>query len=269
MSQSAPLSTLTPEIRKSIRGICFDIDDTFSTHGKITADAFDSLWELKRAGFYLVPVTGRPAGWCDHLARFWPVDGVVGENGAFTFYMHDKIRKRMDTLSDADSTAAKSKLHLLAAAIKNKFPDAEFASDQNYREYDLAIDFCEDVKPWPLEKVDKLVQFCESQGAIAKISSIHVNTWFGRYTKRDGIKKFVDYARANLDPKFPAFGTQGDEWIYVGDSPNDEPLFEIFSKSVGVANVAQFLPKMKYHPTWITNKPCGQGFAELAHLLLG
>ena len=268
---NAPLSLsfFSAEAKKQIKGICFDIDDTFSTHGKITPVAFDALWALKNAGYYLIPVTGRPAGWCDHLARFWPVDAIVGENGAFTFYMHEGIRKRMDTLSDIDSSLAKSKLKALGEAVKKKFPHAEFASDQNYREYDLAIDFCEDVKPWPAQQVDDLVAFCESQGAIAKISSIHVNTWFGHYTKRDGIKKFVDFARVNLDSKYPKFGTSGEEWIYVGDSPNDEPLFEIFSKSVGVANVAQFLPKMKFHPTWITSKPCGDGFAELARLLLG
>ncbi len=260
---------ITSENLKSIRGVCFDIDDTFSSHGKITAQAFNALWELKKAGFFLVPVTGRPAGWCDHLARFWPVDGVVGENGAFTFYMHQGVRKRIDTLSPTESEQAKSKLSNLRKAIQDHFPDAQFASDQNYREYDLAIDFCEDVPAWAPQQIDDLVSFCESQGAIAKISSIHVNTWFGRYTKRDGIKAFVEFALKHIDPHFPAFGTRGDEWIYVGDSPNDEPLFEAFEYSVGVANVTPFLPKMKFHPRWITQASCGEGFSELAAALIG
>src|SRR6476620_9310327 len=91
---------------KGIRGLCFDIDDTFSTHGQITDDAFHALWHLRRAGFKLIPVTGRPAGWCDHIARFWPVDAVIGENGAFTFYMQDRIRKRIDTPMDQTSSQA-------------------------------------------------------------------------------------------------------------------------------------------------------------------
>jgi HAD superfamily hydrolase (TIGR01484 family) len=256
-----PLSELARH-RSKIKGVCFDIDDTFSSHGKITDEAFHALWELKRAGFTLIPVTGRPAGWCDLIARFWPVDGVVGENGAFSFYMKGKKRARMDTLSEADAKLAKSKLTNLKQAILQKYPHAEFASDQDYREYDLAIDFCEDVAPWKEEDVDALVKFCESQGAIAKISSIHVNTWFGRYTKIEGIRHFLKTAGTALS--LPTF----DEFVYAGDSPNDEPMFQAFPLSVGVANVRPYLPKMKSPPAYVTPSEAGSGFAELAKLLL-
>lgn len=254
---------MTDAERKRIRGVCFDIDDTFSSHGKILPEAYQALWNLKNAGYRLIPVTGRPAGWCDLIARFWPVDAVVGENGAFTFLMQNGIRKRIDTLSDADSTAAKSRLHQLKQAISIQFPEAQFASDQSYREYDLAIDFCEDVPAWTSERVDELVKFCESQGAIAKISSIHVNTWFGRYTKHDGIRHFLNHSSKTFQPELPAWN----EWIYVGDSPNDEPLFKEFPTSVGVANVAAFLPRMNHPPQFITSNPGGVGFAELAEFL--
>ncbi|NDF15543.1 HAD family hydrolase, partial [bacterium] len=128
-----PLSELASH-RSKIRGICFDIDDTFSSHGTITAEAYASLWDLKKAGFRLIPVTGRPAGWCDMIARFWPVDGVVGENGAFSFYMHRGKRRRIDTLSASESRAAKGHLSDLRALIEKEFPGAQFASDQEYRE---------------------------------------------------------------------------------------------------------------------------------------
>jgi HAD superfamily hydrolase (TIGR01484 family) len=245
-----------------IKGVCFDIDDTFSSHGKITDIAFDALWALKRAGFALIPVTGRPAGWCDLIARFWPVDGVVGENGAFTFYMGEGKRKRIDTLPDAEARLAKSKLQALRVAISAKIPHAQFASDQDYREYDLAIDFCEDVPAWKESEVDALVKFCEAQGAIAKISSIHVNTWFGPYTKIEGIRHFLKTAGAEL--KLPDFH----EFVYAGDSPNDEPMFQAFALSVGVANVKPYLPKLKHPPKYITPSESGAGFAELAKLLL-
>jgi HAD superfamily hydrolase (TIGR01484 family) len=257
------LSSLPAGSFSKIKGVCFDIDDTFSSHGKILPEAFQSLWDLKRAGYYLIPVTGRPAGWCDMIARFWPIDGVVGENGAFTFYMHQKIRQRLETLNEADSLAARSKLASLRTAIKTEFPHAEFASDQDYREYDLAVDFCEDVPAWPESEVDRLVSFCQAQGAIAKVSSIHVNTWFGQYTKIEGIRKFATFAQKNMDPKFPNLN----EFIYIGDSPNDEPMFEAFAESVGVANVRQFLPKMKHPPKYITPSEAGLGFAELAKFL--
>ena len=255
------LRTLAP-FRSAIKGICFDIDDTFSTHGKITPEAYSALWDLRKAGFALIPVTGRPAGWCDMIARFWPVDGVVGENGAFSFYMNGGRRARIDTLSEDDARAAKLKLSTLREAILLEFPKAEFASDQDYREYDLAVDFCEDVAPWSTGEVDTLVKFCEAQGAIAKISSIHVNAWFGRYTKIEGIRHFLNTTSVSL--KLPAF----EEFVYVGDSPNDEPMFEAFNLSVGVANVRPFLPKLKSPPKWITPSEAGAGFTELAKLLL-
>lgn len=256
-----PLSALAP-LRGKIKGICFDIDDTFSSHGKIKDDAWSALWNLKRAGFTLIPVTGRPAGWCDMIARFWPVDGVVGENGAFSFYLAGGKLRRLDTLSDADASSARAKLQTLRAAISREFPGCEFASDQNYREYDLAVDFCEDVPAWPESEVDRLVKFCESQGAIAKISSIHVNTWFGRYTKIEGIRHFLSECAGEL--KLPKF----EELVFVGDSPNDEPMFHAFEMSVGVANVRPFLPKIKNPPKYITTHEAGAGFAELAKLLI-
>jgi HAD superfamily hydrolase (TIGR01484 family) len=255
-----PLSELAPH-RSKIKGICFDIDDTFSSHGKITPEAWASLWELKQKGFRLIPVTGRPAGWCDMIARFWPVDGVVGENGAFSFYMHGGKRHRIDTLSAADCASAKSRLSELKARILADFPNARFASDQDYREYDLAVDFCEDVAPWPESEVDRLVRVCENAGAIAKISSIHVNTWFGRYTKIEGIRHFLQTTAAELAlPKF-------EELLFVGDSPNDEPMFHAFPLSVGVANVKPFLPKIKNPPKFVTSLEAGAGFAELARFL--
>ncbi|MBU6153545.1 MAG: HAD-IIB family hydrolase [Bdellovibrionales bacterium] len=248
-------------LKSGIKGVCFDIDDTFTSNGKITSKAFESLWKLKTAGFFLIPVTGRPAGWCDHIARFWPVDGVVGENGAFSFFMHKGKRKRIDTLPIELAHEAKSKLVRLRKEIEISFPGCSFASDQEYREYDLAIDFCEDVTPWTETEVDRLVRFCESKGAIAKVSSIHVNTWFGTYTKIDGIRHFL--AAAPRELQLPAF----EELVFIGDSPNDEPMFEAFPISIGVANVRPFLSKIKNPPKFITLLEAGSGFAELSEFL--
>lgn len=250
----------------NLKGLCFDIDDTFSSHGKITAEAFQALWDLKRAGVKLIPVTGRPAGWCDHIARFWPVDAVVGENGAFTLYMEKEggreILRRFDTLPEPDNVVAKSKLASLRAKIEKEFLGVHFASDQAYREFDLAIDFCEDVAPWKDSEVTRLVKVCEDAGAIAKISSIHVNTWFGKYTKIEGIQKLLA-SDAGKKLNLPSM----DQLIFAGDSPNDEPMFGAFKESVGVANVKKFLPMMKTPPKYITSGEAGVGFAELARFL--
>lgn len=250
---------------KNIRGVCLDIDDTLSSSGKITAEAFTALWSLKEAGFAVVPITGRPAGWCDHIARFWPVDAVVGENGAFTFFMKDGVRKRIDTPAGATQMELKARLSHLGEVILKRFPFAKWASDQAYREYDLAIDFCEDVPRWRDSDVEELLKLCAVEGAHAKLSSIHVNAWFGDYDKRKGF----DYWLAQGAPGLGASGVKRNQWLFIGDSPNDEPMFAAFSASVGVANLGCFVDRLKSPPRWITSQASGAGFAEMARKLVG
>lgn len=260
-----------------IRAVAFDIDDTFSSEGLLSAEAYSALWALKRAGFVLVPITGRPAGWCDHFARFWPIDAIVGENGAFTFYMKDGVRKRLD--SPGGDPRRVEKIAALRLAILREFPHAQFASDQAYRENDIAIDFCEDVAPWARGEVDRLVAVCEREGAHAKVSSIHVNAWYGEFDKRKGFDAWLAAGAPGLGREFPhSFGVRGasdgakapglEEWIFAGDSPNDEPMFAYFPNSVGVANLANFIDRLKSPPTYMTSKPSGEGFVEMAEKLL-
>jgi HAD superfamily hydrolase (TIGR01484 family) len=256
--EQASLSDLT-----QIRGVCLDIDDTLSTAGKLTAEAFSALWELKKAGFAVVPVTGRPAGWCDHIARFWPVDAVVGENGAFTFFMDQGVRKRMNTPTRSSDETLKKQLYQLSTQIQSKFPHAKWASDQSYREYDLAVDMCEDVEPWSAAKTQELLQFCKDQGAHAKLSSIHVNIWYGDYDKRKGFEHWISQGHPGWNGK----KLQENQWLYIGDSPNDEPMFATFPFSVGVANLKKYIDQLQHTPTWLTLEESGKGFAEMVRKL--
>ena len=247
-----------------IRGVCLDIDDTLSTSGKITAEAYSALWALKEAGFVIVPITGRPAGWCDHIARFWPVDAVVGENGAFTFFMKDGVRRRIDTPAGASQSELKARLSSLGESVRKRFPFAKWASDQAYREYDLAIDFCEDVPPWSEADVEGLLKLCADLGAHAKLSSIHVNAWFGDYDKRKGFEHWLAQGAPGISGSLP----ERDEWLFIGDSPNDEPMFGAFTASVGVANLSRYLDRLKTPPRWITAGKSGEGFAQMARRLV-
>lgn len=263
-SKSVAFENADPRELQSIRGVCFDIDDTFSSHGKIRSEAFQALWKLKEAGFILVPVTGRPAGWCDHISRFWPVDAVVGENGAFIDYLDHEAHKRTLVPPGADPLA-REKLQKLRKRIKEHFSEAEFASDQAFRVNDLAIDLCEDVPRWTAERAEELLEFCRAEGATAKLSSIHVNTWYGDFDKRKGLEFWFTSGMPGVSKPFPFVGS---EWIYAGDSPNDEPMFEFFSNSVGVANILPYLSRLKTHPRWITKSEAGLGFSEMAGSLL-
>ena len=183
-----------------------------------------------------MPVTGRPAGWCDHIARMWPVDAVVGENGAFYFrYAHQHRRLEKRFLYDEMTRAANCmRLAAVRDRILAEVPGCALASDQPYRETDLAIDFCEDVPPLPLQDAEQIAALMRSAGMTAKVSSIHVNGWFGDYDKL-GMTKIL--ARECLGVDLDAERAQ---FAFAGDSPNDAPMFDFFSYSIGVANVRRF-----------------------------
>lgn len=258
MTMPRPVSELDPS---NIIGIFFDIDDTFSTDGKIKPEAYSAIWRLKEAGKIVVPVTGRPAGWCDHIARMWPVDAVVGENGAFYFMMKGGKLVKKYAASESQRTTYTTKLAEIGKEILREVPGTAFASDQNYREFDLAIDFKEDVPPVSEEGVNKIVEICDKYPVIKKVSSIHINIWFGEHTKLTTTKLFVKN-ELGLD-----IDKENEHFVFCGDSQNDEPMFEFFKNSVGVANVMNFKNRLEHFPTFITSKESGDGFAELAKIL--
>ena len=252
-------------VLRQIRGVFCDIDDTLTSEGKLTARAYAALERLRAGGKLVVPITGRPAGWCDHIARMWPVDAVVGENGAFYFY-YDATRKKLAQrfLFDAAARAAnRERMIAVRERILREVPGCALASDQLYREADLAIDFCEDVPRLPFAQVDRIVALMRAAGMTAKISSIHVNGWFGDYDKL-GMTRTLMQERFGIDLERDQAG-----YLFVGDSPNDAPMFRFFSNSVGVANVADFAARLTDAPAYVSSRRSGDGFVEVAERLLG
>jgi HAD superfamily hydrolase (TIGR01484 family) len=247
---------------RAIDSLLFDIDDTLTTEGRLTARAYAALEDLHAARKKVIAVTGRPAGWCDHIARMWPVDAVVGENGAFYFFLAEgKLHKRF---ADSDEVRAQKRARLdeIARNILAAVRGSAIASDQAYRETDLAIDYCEDVPPLPLEDAERIAAIMRDAGLTARVSSIHVNGWFGDYDKLSMTQLLfrerfsVDLQKANR------------AIAYVGDSPNDAPMFGFFANSIGVANVRRFAGRMSAEPKFVTQAGSGAGFAELvAHVL--
>ena len=244
-----------------IKYIFCDIDDTLTTDGKLLANAFDSLWRLKAHGFSVVPVTGRPAGWCDMIARFWPVEAVIGENGAFYFRYEEKLKKmsRVWAFDDEKRLQFQQQLKAIEFEILNTVPAAAVSADQFSRLFDLAIDFCEDVSPLPKSDIQKIVDVFKKHGATAKVSSIHVNGWFGQHDKLSMCKTYLQNEAPHVADR---------DCVFVGDSPNDEPMFAHFANSVGVANVMDFKSQIKNLPKFICTQKSGQGFVELADYLI-
>jgi HAD superfamily hydrolase (TIGR01484 family) len=211
-----------------------------------------------------VPITGRPAGWCDHIARMWPVEGVVGENGAF-YFRYDRVRRKMHRrfLASADERRdTRARLGRLEETILREVPGCAVASDQHYRETDLAIDYCEDVERLPESEVSRIVALFEAAGATAKVSSIHVNGWFGTYDKL-GMTKILMRECFGID-----LDADRERFVFIGDSPNDAPMFAYFPHSVGVANIRDFDASLATEPAYVCDKRYGEGFTELVDALL-
>jgi len=259
-----PFEQFPAQSRNQIRYVLTDIDDTLTVNGRLPAVVFVAMERLQDAKIRSIPITGRPAGWCDHIARMWPVDGLVGENGAFYFRYDDKRRKmrRRYFKSEEQRNADRIQLETLKDEILEQIPKCRVSADQAYREADLAIDYCEDIPRLADGDILDIVALFENAGARAKVSSIHVNGWFGDYDKlaMTGILFEEVYGNRLDDVK--------ERVIFIGDSPNDVPMFAYFSNSVGVANVLQFKEMMTHYPTWITEKEGGLGFAEMVDGLL-
>lgn len=259
-----PISQMSDEVAAGITSVFCDIDDTLTTDGRLPACAYAALENLTAAGIHVAPITGRPAGWCDMIARMWPVTGVVGENGAFYFSYDANARKmrRQFAVDAATRSADRARLMAVQARVLAEVPGAAVSADQLYREADLAIDFCEDVPPLGRADIDRIKAIFEQEGAVAKVSSIHVNGWYGDYDKLTMSRRFA------LDILGTDIAAARDNVVFVGDSPNDAPMFGYFPHSCGVANVLHFKGRMEADPTWITQSEGGQGFVEVAERLL-
>jgi len=252
------------EQRQNVRCVFTDIDDTLTTEGVLTAKAYTAIASLDEAGIPVVPITGRPAGWCDLIARIWPVRGVVGENGAFYFHYRRPEKRMVRFYADSENARAEKceKLAAIAKVILSEVPGSALSADQAYRETDLAIDFAEDVPCLHDTDIDRIVALFQANGATAKVSSIHVNGWFGQYSKLSMTRTFsADCLKVDLD-------NQRQEFVFVGDSPNDASMFEFFPNSIGVANVRSFEDRLATPPTYITKASGGEGFAEVAEALI-
>lgn len=260
-----PLAEFPAAARAAIDFVLTDVDDTLTHEGRLPAAAFAAMEDLAAAGIQVVPVTGRPAGWCDMIARQWPVAGVIGENGAFFFALEGadgRLKRRYWKQDAAERAADRAKLAALAESIPRQVPGSAVATDQFCREADLAIDFREDVTPLPWAAVDRIVALFEAAGATAKYSTAHVNGWFGDWDKLAMTRIFfAEHLGLDLD-------AVRERVAFIGDSPNDVPMFGFFPHAVGVANLDFFGDRLTALPRYVTRARGGHGFAELAAALL-
>ncbi len=258
-------------------GVFTDIDDTLTTEGAITAEALAALGDLKAAGLHVIPITGRPVGWSERFAATWPVDAVVAENGAVALRpspteisgeiglqrLSDK-RQQLSKIYQQDAAVRAANftaMHAVLERIEREVPQARRAQDSAGRETDIAIDHSE-FAHLPQSAIDACVAIMRAAGMSASVSSIHINGWFGGHNKWEGARWIVRELFGR------DLAQESARWVYVGDSTNDQIMFEHFEHSVGVANIARFVPQLIHLPRYVTVNERGAGFAEVARQLL-
>jgi HAD superfamily hydrolase (TIGR01484 family) len=269
------LSDWPAEARRQIKGVFTDIDDTLTTDGAITPDALQALHDLKAAGYTVIAITGRPVGWSEPFATVWPVDAIVAENGSVALFKPDFLSKndlypannmrRVLSKSyqlDSHTRAANyARMQMVLARIEREVLGAKRSTDSAGRETDIAIDHSE-FTHLPQAQITQAVQIMQSEGMQATVSSIHINGWYGDHNKLQGAHWIVrELFQRDLAQEMH-------RWAYVGDSTNDQLMFEAFENSVGVANIACFVSELKFLPRYVTSGERGSGFAEIvAHLM--
>ena len=267
-----PLAQWPQLDRQRVIGVLTDIDDTLTTDGAITPDALQALHDLKAAGLHVVAITGRPVGWSEEFAMTWPVDAIVAENGAVAlqktyqngpqskYLLLNKLSKSYQQPSDIRA-ANYARMQRVLVRIEREVPGAQRSTDSPGRETDIAIDHSEFTHLAP-DRIEQVVQIMQSEGMQATVSSIHINAWYGDHNKLHGARWIV---RQLFDRDLDA---EIDRWAYIGDSTNDQVMFEAFAHSVGVANIARFTAQLKHLPSYITQGERGAGFAQFSAALL-
>ena len=268
----SPIATWPIEAKRGIQGIFTDIDDTLTTDGEITPDALAALHALKASGLTVIAITGRPVSWSEPFAMSWPVAAIVAENGAVLLrnthendlqpnkYGREQLLKsyQQDSNLRAHNFA---RMQQVGQRVLSEVPGTLLAQDSAGRETDMAIDHSE-FTHLPPDKIAQVVAIMQAEGMTATVSSIHINGWFGEHNKLVGARwAMQELFGRNLDAEI-------DNWAYVGDSTNDQLMFEAFGNSIGVANVRRFEAQLAHLPRYITLGERGAGFAEVAQAVL-
>jgi hydroxymethylpyrimidine pyrophosphatase-like HAD family hydrolase len=270
-----PLADWPAAERSQVFGVFTDIDDTLTEHGAVSAPTVQALADLKAAGLHVIPITGRPVGWSAPFAQSWPVDAIVAENGSVALTRllppppgegggggtaAPEIQKLYQ--QDAATRAAHfARMQQVAQRVLREVPGATLSQDSPGRETDIAIDHSE-FSHLPQHAIDAAVRIMQSEGMNATVSSIHINGWFGGHNKLEGARWIVRqlYGR-DLD-------AERGRWAYVGDSTNDQLMFQHFAHSIGVANIRRFEAQLAHKPRYVTPSERGAGFCEVARALL-
>lgn len=253
-----PIAELDLDEARGLRGVLFDLDDTFLDHGRIDEHAFSILYRLQEAGLSAFAVTGRPAGWGELCARQWPIAGAVSENGAIAFHREGRGVRRLDSASESERRARRQRLAVLVADLLEAFPELSPADDVDTRISDFTFDIGEHRRVSP-EVVTRAMAFLRARGARTTRSSVHLHATFDGADKASGslmLIRIVDGVDATVARRCYAF---------IGDSENDAACFSALHTTIGVANLRGMLT---IPPRFVTQGASAAGFVEAMTALL-
>lgn len=242
------------EMKKNIKYVISDVDDTITKDGKLYPHVLDALYKVKMSGRTIVLLSGGSAGWGDGYIRQWPVDAVICESGAVMLCHSDEggIVSLINPVIKKDEALQKRRKLI---EYTSPYP---FSSDQFARVFDVAYD----KSRMSEAEIKTLKNILLMFGASFSESSIHINAWFGDYSKRSSLDYFMTQTLSIEEEEYLEKG------VYLGDSLNDEALFEYFPLSVGMHSVEDRRDEFSSLPAYITEGYGGDGWFEFASALL-
>lgn len=256
-----PLSALSESEVRALRGVLFDLDDTFLDGGQLTEAAYGALHRLSRAALTLIAVTGRPSGYGEVMARQWPIGAVVTENGAVAVFREGTALGRWQRADEATRRARRIRIASAFETLRAHFPAVRMSDDSHARTSDLALDIGEGQKV-PSEIVARIEAEAQALGMRTFLSSVHLHLTLDPFDKASGTVAFLG-EHYQEDPTAARRA-----YAYIGDSANDAACFHAFSTSFGVANVAASLKELSVPPKYIAGAARGAGFAEIVDRIL-
>ena len=269
---AAPVASLLPlrdwplAQRRAIRGVFTDIDDTLTQNGSVMPQALQSLAELKAAGLQVIAITGRSVGWCwDYVSgaagTAWPVDAIVAETGAVAWNCHQQPPDKLYQQPEQRRHENQRRMQAVAQRVLREVPGTTITRDSGGRETDLTFDHGEFCQLAP-DRIAAVLSILHAAGMKTSVSSIHIHGSFDAVDKWQGAQWILQQLEGRT------LADELDHWVCIGDSGNDQAMFQNFRHSVGVANIRRHLDTLLHVPRYITERAHGAGFAELAQALL-
>jgi HAD superfamily hydrolase (TIGR01484 family) len=250
MENSLPL---TIDRLPDIRLIATDIDGTLTRNHKFTPALLESIDLINNRGIKLLLVTGRSAGWVSALINYLPIAGAIAENGGLYFNPSGGFDfiTRIDTIEQHREQLATKFWELQA-----RYPQIEESQDNQFR----ITDWTFDVNGLTDVELQEISSQCDRWGYSFTYSTVQCHIKPIGQDKASAIIWALKQYFPNIHP---------DRMVTVGDSPNDESMFDrqLFPHSVGVANIADYRTQLTHHPQYITKLPEVAGFCELVELV--